>query len=146
MENPPLLVESFKITGKDYEHGGEASSQIKSILKRLGISPEIIKRVSICTYEAEMNIIIYAYEGEIVLNIFKDKVRIIAKDKGPGILDLELAMKEGYSTAPPEAIELGFGAGMGLPNIKNNSDRMNIETEIGVGTTLIFEVDLNEKR
>ncbi len=93
-----------------------------------------------------MNIIIYAYEGEIVLNIFKDKVRIIAKDKGPGILDLELAMKEGYSTAPPEAIELGFGAGMGLPNIKNNSDRMNIETEIGVGTTLIFEVDLNEKR
>ncbi|MGB9750256.1 MAG: ATP-binding protein [Caldisericia bacterium] len=146
MENPPLLVESFKITGKDYEHGGEASSQIKSILKRLGISPEIIKRVSICTYEAEMNIIIYAYEGEIVLNIFKDKVRIIAKDKGPGILDLELAMKEGYSTAPPEAIELGFGAGMGLPNIKNNSDRMNIETEMGVGTTLIFEVDLNEKR
>jgi len=93
-----------------------------------------------------MNIIIYAYEGEIILNVYKDKVKIIAKDKGPGILDLELAMKEGYSTAPPEAIELGFGAGMGLPNIKNNSDRMNIETEIGIGTTLIFEVDLNEKR
>jgi len=146
VENSPLLVESFKITGKDYENGGEASSQIKSILKRLGISPEIIKRISICTYEAEMNIIIYAYEGEIILNVYKDKVKIIAKDKGPGILDLELAMKEGYSTAPPEAIELGFGAGMGLPNIKNNSDRMNIETEIGIGTTLIFEVDLNEKR
>lgn len=146
MENPPLLVESFKISGKDYEHGGEASSNIKSILKKLGITPEIIKRVSICTYEAEMNIIIYAYEGEIELNIFKDKIKVIAKDRGPGIENLELAMKEGYSTAPPEAIELGFGAGMGLPNIKNNSDRMNIETEVGKGTILTFEVDLNAKR
>lgn len=146
MENKPLLVESFKIIGKDYESGGEASSQIKSILKKLGINPEIIKRVSICAYEAEMNIIIYAYEGEMVLNVYKDKIRIVAKDRGPGIVDIELAMREGYSTAPPEAIELGFGAGMGLPNIKNNSDRMNLESEVGKGTTLTFEVDLDEKK
>lgn len=146
MENSPLLVESFKIIGRDYEYGGEASSKIKSILKKLGMPPEIIKRVSICTYEAEMNIIIYAYEGEITLYIYKDRVKIIAKDIGPGIKDLNLAMQEGYSTAPPEAIELGFGAGMGLPNIKNNSDRMNIDSEIGKGTTLSFEVYLNEKR
>lgn len=146
MENFPLLVESFKINGKDYEHGGEASSKIKSILKKLGIPPDIIKRVCIGAYEAEMNIIIYAYEGEITLYIYKDRIKVVASDRGPGIENLELAMQEGYSTAPPEAIELGFGAGMGLPNIKNNSDRMNIETEINKGTTLTFEVDLNEKR
>lgn len=146
MENQPLLVESFKIIGKDYENGGEASSKIKSILKKLGISPVIIKKVSICAYESEMNIVIYAFEGEITLNVYKDRIKVVAKDVGPGIEDLELAMKEGYTTAPPEAIELGFGAGMGLPNIKNNSDRMKIETEIGKGTTLTFEVDLNEKR
>jgi len=93
-----------------------------------------------------MNIVIYAFEGEITLNVYKDRIKVVAKDVGPGIEDLELAMKEGYSTAPPEAIELGFGAGMGFPNIKNNSDRMKIETEIGKGTTLTFEVDLNEKR
>jgi len=146
VENQPLLVESFKIIGKDYENGGEASSKIKSILKKLGIPPEIIKKVSICAYESEMNIVIYAYEGEITLFIYKDRIKVEAKDIGPGIENLELAMKEGYSTAPPEAIELGFGAGMGLPNIKNNSDRMEIDTEIGKGTTLTFEVDLNEKR
>ncbi len=144
MEKTPLLVEKFIIKGKDYEHGGEASSKIKSILKRLGIDSNIIKRVCICAYEAEMNIIIYAYEGTMTLYVYNDIIKIIAEDKGPGIPDIELAMKEGYSTAPPEAIELGFGAGMGLPNMKNNSDRMNIETEINKGTKVTLEIDIKD--
>ena len=144
MEKIPVLIEKFKIKGKDYEHGGEASSKIKSILKRLGIDSNIIKRVSICAYEAEMNIIIYAYEGILTLEVYNDTIRIIADDIGPGIPDVELAMKEGYSTAPPEAIELGFGAGMGLPNMKNNSDRMTIETEVNKGTKVTIEVDLKK--
>ncbi|MDI6860592.1 MAG: ATP-binding protein [Caldisericia bacterium] len=146
MEKTPILSETFKIKGRDYEHGGEASSKIKSILKRLGIDPNIIKRVSICAYEAEMNIIIYAYEGTLTLMVYNDMIKLIAEDIGPGIPDIELAMKEGYSTAPPEAIELGFGAGMGLPNMKNNSDRMNIETEVNKGTKVIIEVDLKNER
>ena len=146
MEKTPLLVEKFTIKGRDYEHGGEASSKIKSILKRLGINSNIIKRVCVCAYEAEMNIIIYAYEGVMTLYVYKDMIKLIAEDVGPGIPDIELAMKEGYSTAPPEAIELGFGAGMGLPNMKNNSDRMNIETELNKGTKVTLEIDLkNEK-
>lgn len=144
MERTPLLVEKFTIKGKDYEHGGEASSKIKSILKRLGIDSNIIKRACICAYEAEMNIIIYAYEGTLTLYVYNDMIKIVADDIGPGIPDIELAMKEGYSTAPPEAIELGFGAGMGLPNMKNNSDRMNIETEINKGTKVEIEIDLKK--
>lgn len=142
MERIPLLTETFKVKGRDYEHGGEASSKIKSILKRLGIDANIIKRVCICAYEAEMNIIIYAYEGTLTLYLYNDMIKLVAEDIGPGIPDVELAMKEGYSTAPPEAIELGFGAGMGLPNMKNNSDRMSIETKINKGTKVTIEVDL----
>lgn len=144
MEKTPLLTEKFIIKGKDYEHGGEASSKIKLILKRLGLDSNIIKRVCICAYEAEMNIIIYAYEGSLTLYIYNDMIKLEADDIGPGIPDVELAMKEGYSTAPPEAIELGFGAGMGLPNMKNNSDRMTIETEVNKGTKVTIEVDFNK--
>ncbi len=144
MEKTPLLTEKFIIKGKDYEHGGEASSKIKLILKRLGLDSNIIKRVCICAYEAEMNIIIYAYEGSLTLYIYNDMIKLEADDIGPGIPDVELAMKEGYSTAPPEAIELGFGAGMGLPNMKNNSDRMTIETEVNKGTKVTIELDLNK--
>lgn len=89
-----------------------------------------------------MNIIIYAYEGTLTLYLYNDMIKLVAEDIGPGIPDVELAMKEGYSTAPPEAIELGFGAGMGLPNMKNNSDRMSIETKINKGTKVTIEVDL----
>ncbi len=137
-----LLIEECPVRGGDFEHGGEASSKIKNVLKRLGINDSIIRRVSIASYEAEMNIVIYAESGKLILEIFKDKIKVTAKDKGPGIVDIKLAMKEGYSTAPPEIIEMGFGAGMGLPNIKKNSDRLKIDSKIGDGTKLVFEVDL----
>ncbi len=139
----PIFVEKFKVKGRDFRHGGEASSKIKNILKRLGFPTNIIRRVSIASYEAEMNIVAYANKGTLTLEVFNDKIRIIADDEGPGIPDVELAMKEGYSTAPPEIRELGFGAGMGLPNIKKNSDWMNIETEVRKGVKLVFEVHIS---
>jgi len=142
MSEKPLIIEESAVKGGDFEHGGEASSKIKNVLKKLGIDNSIIRRVSIASYEAEMNIVIYAESGKIALEIFRDKIRITAKDKGPGIADIELAMKEGYSTAPPEIIEMGFGAGMGLPNIKKNSNRLKIDTKVGEGTKLVFEMDL----
>jgi anti-sigma regulatory factor (Ser/Thr protein kinase) len=142
MSEKALLIEECPVRGRDFEHGGEASSKIKNILKKLGINDPIIRRVSIASYEAEMNIVIYAESGKLILEIFKGKIRVTAKDKGPGIIDIKLAMKEGYSTAPPEIIEMGFGAGMGLPNIKKNSDRLKIDSKIGDGTKLVFEVDL----
>ena len=108
MSEKHLLIEESAVKGRDFEHVGEASSKIKNVLKKLGIDNSIIRRVSIASYEAEMNIVIYAESGKIVLEIFRDKIRITAKDKGPGIADIELAMKEGYSTAPPEIIEMGF--------------------------------------
>jgi len=142
MSEKALLTEEYVVRGRDFEHGGEASSKIKNVLKKLGVNNIIIRKVSIASYEAEMNVVIYAESGKLILEIFKDKIRVTAKDKGPGIPDINLAMKEGYSTAPPEIIEMGFGAGMGLPNIKNNSDRLKIKSEVGDGTTLFFEVDL----
>jgi serine/threonine-protein kinase RsbT len=137
-----LLTDKYIVIGRDFEHGGEASSKIKNELKRLGISSDIIRNISIASYEAEMNIIIYAKDGTMTLEVYSNKIKIIAEDIGPGISDIELAMKEGYSTAPPEVIEMGFGAGMGLPNIKKNSDTFRIDSVIGKGTKLIFEVNL----
>ncbi len=139
-----LFCRHFEITSRDFEHGGEASSEIKETVKRLGIPSSIVKRVAIAAYEAEMNLVVHSLGGTILLEVYPEKVRIVADDCGPGIEDISLAMKEGYTTAAPEIREMGFGAGMGLPNIQKNADRMEIRSKMGECTTLEFEIDLRE--
>lgn len=126
----------YDIYGHDFSIAGEASSDFKRFLKKLGISPDIIRRVAIAMYEAEINTIIHGGGGICDTEILKDKIIITFKDNGPGIKDINLAMQEGYSTATEQIRELGFGAGMGLPNIKKYTDDMEIETEPGKGTTV----------
>lgn len=118
----------YKIAARDFSSAGEASSDIKNILKQLGLNEGIVKRASIIAYEAEMNIVIHSIGGVLSLELCPERIIITAEDKGPGIKDLELAMKEGFSTAPDEIREMGFGAGMGLPNIKKCSDELDIKT------------------
>ncbi|MBN1498404.1 MAG: CBS domain-containing protein [Spirochaetes bacterium] len=131
---------SFTIAGKDFENAGNASTTMKKNLKRLGIRPEIIRRTAIASYEAEMNMVIYTSGGTMTFNIDSEKIRIVAKDSGPGIENIELAMQEGYTTAEPWVRELGFGAGMGLPNIKKCSDFMDIQSTPVTGTTVTIEI------
>ena len=124
------------IRGNDFINAGEASSNMKKALSRLGLNPSVVKRAAIAMYEAELNAMIHGGGGQANVQIFSDHVLIRISDQGPGILDVDLAMQEGWSTAPDLAREMGFGAGMGLPNIKKNADELQIETEIGQGTTL----------
>lgn len=131
-----LLNMRFNIIGGDFNRAGEASGQIKAKLKQLGIDSETIRRAAIASYEAEMNIVIHAYEGALMVTVAEKYIKIIAKDKGPGIPNIELAMQEGYSTASDKIRELGFGAGMGLPNMKRCSDEFEIQSEVGVGTSV----------
>jgi anti-sigma regulatory factor (Ser/Thr protein kinase) len=140
--NEILYTRTYQIQGRDFEHGGEASSDIKEALKKMGLNSQVVKRTAIASYEAEMNIIVYAENGELILEVFPHMVKVTAIDRGPGIEDVELAMKEGYSTAPPEIREMGFGSGMGLPNIKRNADRLVIESIPGKGTKVTFEIDI----
>lgn len=126
--------------GDDFTRAGEASGKVKNMLKQLGYSPEAIRRVSIAMYEAEINMVIHANGGCILVEVLPDRVEILLEDTGPGIADIDLAMTEGYSTAPDEVRSLGFGAGMGLPNIKKYTDEMRIESEVGVGTKLYLTV------
>ena len=130
------LVIGYRLIGRDFDRAGEASGNLKTTLSRLGFDPGIIRRVVIATYEAEMNIVIYAHGGEIVAEVRPDRIRIEVLDNGPGIPDIDLAMQPGYSTAPEWVREMGFGAGMGLPNIKSCSDQMKLESTVGVGTRL----------
>lgn len=132
----------FDVYGGEYTSAGSASSMLKKTLRQLGISNEIIRKVSIAMYEAEINMVIHAYGGSIDVEITPEKIYIILKDQGPGIENLDLAMKVGYSTASKEAREMGFGAGMGLPNIKKNSDELKINSVLGVGTTVEISVNL----
>ena len=146
MKEPEVLyVERFRILHNDYEHGGDAAAAIKSILKELGIPQDKIRRLSIANFEAEMNVIMYAQEGEMELQIFADAVRVVLTDRGQGIPDIELAMTPGYSTATPAMRERGFGAGLGLPNIKKNVDLFEIESVVEVGTTLRYSIFLNDR-
>lgn len=135
----PYILD-FDIKAKDFETAGEVSSKIRKILKQLSISPSSVKRASIAAYEAEMNIVIHSYGGHMKIEIFHDRMRIIAEDTGPGIDDIDLAMKEGYSTAPEEIREMGFGAGMGLPNMKQNTDYMDIKSDKLNGTTIVMDI------
>jgi serine/threonine-protein kinase RsbT len=139
------MVLSFPVQGGDFVAAGEASSKIKKILRQVGEDADLTRLICIAAYEAEMNIVIHAVKGELILELDESTVEIIAKDQGPGIPDIDLAMKEGYSTASDLAREMGFGAGMGLPNIKRCSNQMNIETKIGQGTkvTMRFSIKNN---
>ncbi|RUT78668.1 ATP-binding protein [Ancylomarina longa] len=124
----------FEIEGGNFSKAGTASSEVKKILKQLNVDPKIIKRTVVSLYEAEVNVVAHAYEGEMNVEIIPDKVSVTIQDKGPGIPDIDQAMQEGYSTATPKVREMGFGAGMGLPNIKKNSDQLNISSKVNVGT------------
>ena len=136
-EEPVSLMErSFVVSGGDFALAGEGASKIKKILTQLGLGSELIRKVAVAAYEAEMNIVIHAYQGELKLYIDQDAVKVIATDRGPGIKNIELAMQEGFSTASEEARQLGFGAGMGLPNMKRCSERFEINSVIGQGTVV----------
>jgi anti-sigma regulatory factor (Ser/Thr protein kinase) len=130
----------YVISDEDFTRAGEASGDVKSKLKMMGVNPEVIRKVSIAMYEGEINMVIHANGGVIDVIITTKDITMILKDKGPGIKDVDLAMQAGYSTASENVRALGFGAGMGLPNMKKYSDEMNIETEIGVGTTVTMKV------
>lgn len=128
--------QEFPIRGGNFSRGGEVSCEVKDLLKELGLGPEVVRRAAIASYEAEMNVIMYAEEGRLDLSVTPRKIKIVVEDKGPGIKKIKLAMREGYSTATLEMREMGFGAGMGLPNIKKNTDKFRISTKVGRGTKL----------
>ncbi len=130
----------YDVNGDDFTVAGEASSSVKKTLKKLGFTPDVIRKVAVAMYECEINMVIHADGGTIDVEITPEKIRMVHADRGPGIKDLEKAMQKGYSTASEEARELGFGAGMGLPNMERYTDEMKITTEIGVGTTVDMTV------
>jgi serine/threonine-protein kinase RsbT len=134
----------FFLTGKDFTNAGAASSNLKGILEARGVPQNIVRRTCIAAFEAEMNLIIYAVAGMMRYHISSDMIKVVLQDMGPGIADIELAMREGYSTAPDYIREMGFGSGMGLPNIKKNADKMQINSVAGEGTTLEFIIDLTQ--
>ncbi len=136
------LTFHFDVDGEDFTSAGQASVQVKKNLRRLGIPPEIIRQVSIAMYEGEINMVIHAGGGEADVIVSEDKIEIILADKGPGIADVELAMQEGYSTATDSVRSLGFGAGMGLPNMKRYTDEMTIDSVVGEGTTIKMVVNI----
>lgn len=132
----------FNVEGKDFLLAGEASGEVKKVLKKLGIASDIIRKIAIAMYEAEMNMVIHADGGWIDVDLSSEKIHVELEDAGPGIPDIELAMKAGYSTATHEIRELGFGAGMGLPNMKRYSDDLKITSKVGVGTKVEITVFL----
>ena len=136
------LVFKFDVDGSDFTSAGHASVQIKKNLRQLGLSPEVIRRVSIAMYEGEINMVIHAGGGKAEVKVCEDCIEIILEDKGPGIKDIDKAMQEGFSTAPDNVRSLGFGAGMGLPNMKRYSDDLKIDTVVGEGTTVTMEFNV----
>ena len=135
------LVFRYDVDGGNFTSAGQASVQVKKKLRQLGIDPETIRRVSIAMYEGEINMVIHAGGGEAEVIVSDSSITIILKDTGPGIANIEQAMQEGFSTAPDNIRSLGFGAGMGLPNMKRYTDRMEIDSTVGVGTTITMAVD-----
>jgi anti-sigma regulatory factor (Ser/Thr protein kinase) len=143
MSSPEELESVYSVAGKDFTNAGKVSTAILDTLKRLGVDAQVVRRIAIASYEAEMNIVMYAARGKMSLRINPHVVTIEAEDEGPGIDDIDLAMQEGYSTATPEMREMGFGAGMGLPNIKRNADEFGITSEVSRGTRLVIRVHQN---
>ena len=132
----------YTVSPDDFTRAGEASGNVKSKLKKMGIPPEAVRKVSIAMYEGEINMVIHANGGEITVEISEDCITMILADHGPGIADIDRAMQEGWSTAPDNIRSLGFGAGMGLPNMKKYSDYMDIDTTVGKGTTVTMKVNI----
>jgi serine/threonine-protein kinase RsbT len=130
----------YEVSGRDYANAGRASTSIKDTLKRLGVHPAVVRRAAIASYEAEMNVVMYAVRGRMSLRVSAAAVTLEVQDEGPGIADVDLAMQEGYSTATPEMREMGFGAGMGLPNIKRNADVFDITSKVSQGTRLLIRI------
>ncbi|MBN2165619.1 MAG: anti-sigma regulatory factor [Marinilabiliaceae bacterium] len=128
------MIFKYEIEGGNFTKAGNASSNVKKTLKQLNVNPSIIKRIVVALYEAEVNVVAHAYKGEITADITPERICICIEDDGPGIPDIDLAMQEGYSTASQKVREMGFGAGMGLPNIKKNVDQLNISSQVGKGT------------
>lgn len=133
---------TYTVAGDDFSTAGTASSSVKQTLRQIGLPPDIVRRVAIAMYEAEINMVIHANGGTINVTITPDKIRAEFADVGPGIPDIAQAMQEGWSTAPEEVRGLGFGAGMGLPNIKKYTDELDIQTTVGVGTTVTITVNI----
>ena len=137
-----VLTFRFDVDGENFTSAGQASVQVKKDLRRLGLDPEIIRRVSIAMYEGEINMVIHAGGGHAEVQVAEDAIHIILEDHGPGIADIEQAMQAGFSTAPDAVRSMGFGAGMGLPNMKRYTDHMEIESTVGVGTRVTMRVDI----
>ena len=141
MEENKSLKLSFDVVGGDFERAGEASAKIKKMLKMIGVPADIVRRIAIGTYEAEMNVIIHAGGGNVAAEAFSDVTVITVTDKGPGIPDIEKALQEGWSTAPDHVRQMGFGAGMGLPNMVKCSDKFDIQSVVGEGTTITMRFE-----
>ncbi len=137
-----LIHKEYPVETADYDHAGEASADIKRQLKQLGVPANVLRRVSVASYEVELNLVIHSDGGVLTLEVTPEAVRLISADRGPGIPDVDLAMREGWSTASETARSLGFGAGMGLPNMKRNADGFSIESEVGKGTTIDMSFNL----
>lgn len=130
----------YDIQGGDFSSAGKASSDIKKILKQLNIDPQVVRRIAVALYEAEVNVVAHACKGVMRVDLDAQKIKILLEDEGPGIENIERAMQEGFSTASEEVRQMGFGAGMGLPNIKRNTDEMHLTSVLGKGTTLEMTV------
>jgi anti-sigma regulatory factor (Ser/Thr protein kinase) len=137
------MRESYNIQGGNFDTAGEISGEIKTVLRDLGIEASSLRRIVVVAFEAEMNVVMYARQGTLTFILTDDEVDLEIRDEGPGIPDLELAFQEGYSTASDEMRELGFGFGMGLPNMKKNADDLRVETEVGKGTAVFAKIRLN---
>lgn len=137
-----VFTQQFEVRGRDLANAGRASTAVKEILKEIGIPPATVRRAAIAAYEAEMNVVLYARRGTLKLQVSPAEIRLHVQDEGDGIADIELAMQEGYSTASEEIREMGFGAGMGLPNIRKNADEFRIESVVGQGTELDIRIRL----
>lgn len=137
-----VITLNYHISPDDFTRAGEASADVKGKLKQMGVSPDAVRKVAIAMYEGEINMVIHAKGGEITVNITPEMIEMILEDVGPGIPDVEQAMKAGFSTAPDEVRSLGFGAGMGLPNMQKYTDELKIDTKLGVGTTVYMIVKI----
>lgn len=136
------LTFNYSIPGDDFTRAGEASSSVKNKLKMMDVDANTIRKVAIAMYEGEINMVIHANGGNITVSVSDSSIRVVLEDRGPGIPDIDKAMQQGYSTAPEEVRSLGFGAGMGLPNMKKYSDRMKITSTVNVGTTVTMDIYL----
>jgi len=140
MDGESLYRETLRIKGDDFEHGGEVATHVKALLKQLGLSSALIRRLSIANFEAEMNVVMYAREATLDVLVYPELIRVEVADRGPGIADIAWAMQEGHSTATEAMRARGFGAGLGLPNIQRNTDELEVKSDVGVGTTLRYAV------